>query len=266
MWGKGEIDQLLGDDSALFCEYYGVSEEGNWEHTNILHATMPIPEYAERNNISPVELSNRLEACAETLLAAREKRVRPGLDDKILLGWNALMITAYAKAFAAFGIDSYRDRAISAMDFILEKFGTGAGVELYHTYKGGSGRYPAFLDDYAFLIYALIHLQEITSEAHYLERARTLCKHVLARFSEEETGFFFFTNSDQKDVVVRKKEIYDGAVPSGNSIMAWNLYYLGIVFDVPDWKESSVKACSSLHDVVTKYPTSFGFWATTIVC
>ncbi len=101
----------------------------------------------------------------------------------------------------------------------------------YHTYKNGEAKYPAFLDDYAELIHALIHLQEITSDNSYLEKAKTLIKYCEDHFSEEETGYFYFTNVQQRDVICEKKELYDGAVPSGNSLMAWNLGYSGIVFD-----------------------------------
>jgi uncharacterized protein len=111
----------------------------------------------------------------------------------------------------------------------------------------------------------LIHLQEITSDVQYLEKARTLCEHVIEEFGEGNTAFFFFTNKGQSDILVRKKELYDGATPSGNAVMAWNLYYLGVVFDLPAWKERSSEACSSLVDVVTRYPTSFGIWATNVL-
>ena len=265
VWGKSEIEDVLKEDAELFCEFYGVSSQGNWEDTNILHVPEPLEEFAAKRDLNTVDLKSRLDAASKKLMTARDKRTRPGLDDKMLLGWNALMITAYAKAFAAFNDENFKQRAIDSMGFLLDKFQGSSPERFFHTYKDGIAKYPAFLDDYAFLIQALIQLQEITSEPQYLERARTLCEHVLAKYREENTGFFFFTNHEQDDVVVRKKELYDGAIPSGNSIMAWNLYYLGVVFDIADWKERSVKACSSLFDVVTKYPTSFGVWATNIL-
>src|SRR5690606_30677688 len=114
--------------------------------------------------------------------------------------------------------------------FIWDKF-LGENGEFHHTYKNGEAKFPAFLDDYAELIHALIHLQEITSDNSYLQKAKTLIKYCEDHFNEEETGYFYFTNVQQRDVIIRKKEIYDGAVASGNSLMAWNLVYTGIVFD-----------------------------------
>ena len=261
VWSKDEINRILGDDAKLYSEYYGITETGNWEHTNILHVSGDRLAFASTHGLSEVELEEFLEANSEKLLAERSKRVRPALDDKILLGWNALMNTAYSKAYQALGEENYKERAIANMDFLLNGFKKNER-ELFHTYKNGEAKYPAFLDDYAFLIQSLIHLQEITGNGDYLVTARKLAELVIEKFGEEESGFFFFTALDQKDILVRKKELYDGAVPSGNAIMAWNLYYLGVVFDLPSWKERSIKLYSSIYNVIVKYPTSFGAWAT----
>lgn len=145
------------------------------------------------------------------------------------------------------------------MDILRKKL-KGDGDAFYHTYKK-EARYPAFLDDYAYLIQALIHLQEVTGNPDYLNRAHTITRYVIDQFSEEETGFFFFTNKDQQDVIVRKKEVYDGAVPSGNAIMAFNLHYLGTVFDNAGWRERAIKTCMALHQAIERHPGSFGVWA-----
>jgi uncharacterized protein YyaL (SSP411 family) len=121
------------------------------------------------------------------------------------------------------------------------------------------------LDDHAYLIQALIHLQEISGNADYLYKAKSLTEWVIDHFSEEETGFFFYTNSGQQDVIVRKKEVYDGAIPSGNAIMAFNLQYIGVVFDITSWKERALKMCAGLQQAVHRYPGSFGVWATMIL-
>jgi len=131
----------------------------------------------------------------------------------------------------------------------------------YHSYKNGEAKYPAFLDDLAYLIQALIYLQEITGQTSYLRDAKDLTEYVLAQFSEHDGPFFYFTGQEQQDVIVRKKEIYDGATPSGNAVMANNLFYLSVVFDIRDWKSRAVQMISSLAEVIKKYPTSFGVWA-----
>ena len=252
VWEKSETDALLGGRAAAFEAYYDITAKGNWEGKNIPRIkdpSMPLPDDIDRE-------------CREKLLKAREQRVRPRLDDKILLGWNALMITACCKTFAALGLEEYRQIAIRTMSFLEEKFG-GTGIfHFYHAYKDGKATIPGFLDDYAFLIESYIQLQEITGNAAYLEKAGTLTRWVIDHFSEEETGYFFYTHAGQDDVIVRKKELYDGAVPSGNSVMATNLLYLGIVLDNNEWKERSARLCEGLNEVILKYPGSFAVWAT----
>jgi uncharacterized protein YyaL (SSP411 family) len=260
VWTKAETDAILGEHARLFNEFYNVTDAGNWEHANILHVTQSPEEFARNNNIGAAELSRILGEAKEKLLLARNERVRPLTDDKILLGWNAMMNTAYSKAFAATGIEKFRMLAVENMEFLLEKFSDGPHGGFYHSYKR-EARNPAFLDDYAELIHALLHLQEITADSSYLRKVKTLIKWCIDHFSEPETGYFYFTNDEQQDVIVRKKELYDGAVPSGNSLMAWNLLYSGVVFDNADWRKRAVSMCSGLKDVVVRYPGSFGIWA-----
>ena len=186
--------------------------------------------------------------------------MRPLLDDKIILGWNALMNTACSKAFAATGKEDYKELAIANMKFLLENFASDKPDEFYHTWKNGHAKYPAFLDDYAFLIQALIQLQEITGDTEWLTRAKAITESVIENFGEPDTGFFFYTRADQEDVIVRKKEIYDGAVPSGNAVMAIILYQLSIYFDKADWRHRSSQMLISLGQALSRYPTSFGCW------
>jgi uncharacterized protein YyaL (SSP411 family) len=261
VWTKAEIESLLGEDAHMFNRYYNVTENGNWEHANILNVTLPLDEFARNNNLRVEEVQALLERSKEKLLMHRAKRKRPLTDDKILLGWNAMMNTAYCKAFAATGNEKYRLLAVNNMKFLYEKFSDGTDGGFFHTYKKGLSKYPAFLDDYSQMMHALIHLQEITGDSSYLGKLKTLIKWCFNHFSDQETGYFYFTNDQQDDVIVRKKELYDGAVPSGNSLMAWNLYYSGIIFDNADWRERGVKMGAGLKDVVKKYPGSFGIWA-----
>ena len=191
------------------------------------------------------------------LLEKRNKRIRPLLDDKIILGWNALMNTACSKAFAATGNEEYRQLAIDNMQFLLEKFASDKPDEFYHTWKNDKAKFPAFLDDYAFLIQALIHLQEITGDTEWLFKAKAITESVIENFSEPDTGFFFYTRADQEDVIVRKKEVYDGAVPSGNSVMAYIISAFHY-FDKAEWKQRSFRNGNVSGPGITRYPTSFG--------
>jgi len=260
VWSIDEIKAVLGEDAAIFCSYYDVTEQGNWEHKNILRVKVPLELFATQNHLDPGKLRSLLEAGKKKLLSERSKRVRPLLDDKIILGWNALMNTACSKAYMATGQPEYRQLAIDNMNFLMEKFRAGDGG-FYHTWKERIAKYPAFLDDYAFLVQALIQLQEITGDPEWLLKAKTVTEYVIANFSEEGTGFFYFTKTGQADVIIRKKEVYDGAVPSGNSVMAYNLFQLSILFDNPGWKERCLNMVSSLGLAVYRYPVSFGVWA-----
>jgi uncharacterized protein len=263
-WSLAEVKSILGEDSLLFCEYYDITDHGNWERVNILRALKPLSEFARLKGMDEEVLKEKLEIGKRKLLTARNRRIRPQLDDKILLGWNALMNLACSKAYAGTGEQRYLDMAIRNIDFLERKLGNAGRDDFFHTYKNGKAKIPAFLDDYAFLVQALIGLQEATGNTTYLEKARILTEEVLELFDDTETDIFYFTRFDQGDVVVRKKEIYDGAVPSGNSTMAWNLYYLGVVFDRAQWKERAFRVFASLEEIVRKYPTSFGQWATFI--
>ncbi|HWK05387.1 MAG TPA: thioredoxin domain-containing protein [Puia sp.] len=266
VWDKAEIEAVLGEDAALFCSCYGVTQEGNWEGKNILIRTFPAAGSDSAHSSGEMQLppaeSEKLANARSRLLEYRSRRIRPALDDKILLGWNALMNIACSKAYGALGIEEYKDRAIANMNYCWERL---KGKELYffyHSYKAGQAKYPAFLDDYAGVIAALLQLQEITGDASYLLKAKEVMEFVLQNFSEEGTGFFFFTHRDQKDLILRKKEIYDGAVPSGNSVMAFNLAYMSIIFNEPDWMARATHMAASLQRPVTSYPGSFGVWAT----
>jgi uncharacterized protein YyaL (SSP411 family) len=265
IWRKNEISEVLGEESEAFSAFYDVTERGNWEGKNILRI---------KNSEKPISEENERE-WKKKLLKVRNRRPRPLLDDKILSGWNALMITACCKAFSATGKDEYRKLAINGMSFVERKM-KGEGIfHFYHSYKEGkknmgvgeygSGRrsaIPAFLDDYAFIIEAYIQLQEITGEVSYLIRAKELSDWVIENFSEEETGYFYYTHAGQDDLIVRKREVYDGATASGNSVMAANLLYLGTAFDLVEWKERAGRNVTGLKELILRYPGSFGVWAT----
>ena len=261
VWGIEEVKNLLGNYAALFCEYYDITEKGNWEHTNILRVKKTVADFAAEKNIPATELKKIIKTGREKLLQKRNERIRPLLDDKIILGWNALMNTACSKAFTATGIEMYRQLAIDNIQFLLENFKGEKANEFHHTWKNDKAKYPAFLDDYAFLIQALIHLQEITADTKWLLQAKSITEFVMENFSEPDTGFFFYTPAGQADLIVRKKEVYDGAVPSGNSVMANNLHQLSILFDKKEWKQRCSDMTSSLGNAITRYPTSFGNWA-----
>jgi uncharacterized protein YyaL (SSP411 family) len=261
-WQKQEIENLLGKDADLFCEFYDVTEHGNWEHSNILRILKPPTQFAIEKNIEESSVEKTLNDCKQKLLQHRNKRIRPITDDKILLSWNAMLITALCKCGAALQHQSYIEKAINTFNFLIQKFKHATNEnEFYHTYKNNIAKYPAFLDDYACLIQAAIHLQEVTANTSYLTQAKNITQFVITHFFDEASGFFYYTHNAQTDVILRKKEVYDGATPSGNAIMAQNLFYLSIAFNKTKWHGMPNKMLTNLSTAVTKYPSSFAIWA-----
>ncbi|MDE1190706.1 MAG: thioredoxin domain-containing protein [Arachidicoccus sp.] len=259
-WHKDEIVKILGNDAAIFCATYDVSEQGNWEHSNILWLPNDMNEIAKQFSVSLEVLENILELCREKLLNERKKRVRPNTDDKVLLSWNAMLITALCKGFSVLGNSNYIALAEECYSFLGNNMFDKERNVWLHTWKNNKGKIEAFLDDYACLIEACIHLQEVTGNLNYFHNAKTIAEFTIENFSDETATFFYFTNKKQNDIIVRKKEIYDGATPSGNSLMANNLLYLSVVFDKADWRERAIAMLQSLGNTIIRYPTSFGVW------
>lgn len=260
VWGKKEIEALLGSDAAAFCAYYNVTEKGNWEEKNILHITEEQGGFAAVHHLTGVQLHQLLQNSAQKLLSERNKRVRPGLDDKILLNCNALLLKAFCRAYSSVQNELYKTAALELVAFMEEKFTNREGG-LFHTYKQGIARYPAFLDDYACYIEALIHLQEITGDQEYLRKAGNYTVYVFTHFSDGNDNLFYYTGAGQQDIILRKTEVYDGATPSANAVMTQNLFYLALALNEPGYRQRAEKMLRSLYPAMEKYPGSFGCWA-----
>ena len=280
VWTKQEIDSVLGEDAPLFNAYYGVSEGGNWEGVNILNRKQRLSAFAEEQRLSGGLSEAGLRGLSEAglrglseaglrglseaearLFTERAKRVRPGLDDKILLSWNALMATAYCKAYAALGDPAYRETAERNIRFLSDKFKMGEGLALYHTYKEGNAQYDAFLEDYALLIEALIELYSINYDTSLLQLAGQYTDYLIEHFLDPDSKLFYFTGAQQQDIILRRKDLYDSAMPSGNSTMVHNLHRLGILLGRDDFTNLSVEMLRSLKSSVERYPSSFARWA-----
>jgi uncharacterized protein len=265
VWKYDEIQELLKDDGIIFSDFFGIKPGGNWEGENILWRKKEEKVFCNEKNISEEKLQEIIHNGKKLLLKKRNERRRPQTDDKIILAWNALMNTALSKAFAATGNETFRQLAIDNMQFLLNKFSDNKTGGVFHNWKNNVAKQPAFLDDYAFLIQALVQLQETTGNTDYLEKARMLVVYVIENFTDPASDFFFYTNAIQADVIVRKKEVYDGAQPSGNAVMAENMHRLGIYFDKSEWKEKSSGMTKSLGTAIVRYPTSFGVWASLLI-
>lgn len=259
-WQKEEIVSVLEDKAEIFCLVYDVETRGNWDNANILWLPQSLEEIAASLKIKPQQLENVLEDCREKLLQERNKRIRPGLDDKIILSWNAMLITALCKASGALGNNHYLHLAENCFAFLEKNMQKETDGVWLHTWKNQQAKYNAFLDDYATLIQCCLHLQEATGNFAYLEKATILTEYVLKNFSDASDTLFYFTEQNQTDIVVRKKEIYDGATPSGNAVMAENLQYLATILYRPEWNKRAMAMVHALGNMITRYPTSFGVW------
>ena len=262
VWQKEEIEKILGNEAELFCDFFNVSAAGNWEGKNILRILQPLPDFATQKGYDADALHVQLSAAIEKLKAARAQRIAPGLDDKSILSWNAMMLQAVAKAATVLPNSGYENMANGNFNFILKNLSADTpGAALMHTWKNGQAKFPAFLDDYACLIAACIQLYETAFDESCLHNAHKYCTYVIDNFSDEDKIFFYYTNTAQTDVIIRKKEIYDGATPSGNSVMASNLLKLSIIFNEPNWRSRAEQMMKAICPLVIKYPGSFGNWA-----
>ncbi len=257
-WNKTEVETILNKDAALFCEIFNIIEHGNWEATNIVYLKKSLSIIALEIKMDEEELEVFVKKCKAKLLEHREKRIRPLLDDKTLCSWNALMNIAFTKAFIATAKDEYRIIAEKNMNFLLNKM--VKNDELFHCYKNNISYNEAFLEDYAYLIWALIQLQEITGNHEYLIKAKKLTDIIIDKFVDTNSNYFFFTPVNKKNIVVRKVDLYDGATPSANAIFAQCLQYLSVVFLNDTYKDLSDKMLKGLKSAVEKYPTSFSVW------
>lgn len=249
LWSQEEIRQLLGkDDGDLFMKIYNFERDGNFFEqatghktgTNIAYLRKPLKDLARGLDKSEEDLQKRMEAARQKLFGVRENRIHPHKDDKILTDWNGLMIAAFAKGAQVFDEPRYAEAARRATTFILDKMRRVDG-RLFHRYRDGQAGLPAHIDDYAFLIWGLLELYETSFEVRYLQTALDLNTDLITHFWDDKNGGFYFTANDSEELLTRQKEIYDGAVPSGNSVAMWNLLRLGRITANTSFEEKAVK-------------------------
>ena len=244
VWTEKQIREALPhSDADLAVRLFGVEASGNYGEAlrkrngaNILHLAEPLEQVAAELRLTLDQLILKLGKIQNLLFKAREKRVHPAKDDKILVDWNGLMIAALARASNVFGDPRYLQAAVKAADFILEKMRDENGT-LYHRYAKGEKAIDGFLDDYAFLVWGLLEVHEASFEETYLQAAVELAKMMTKRFWDAENGGFYFTAETAENAVPRRKEAYDGALPSGNSVALLNLLRLAQLTGDPKQKE-----------------------------
>lgn len=255
VWKKSEIDSLLGDDLAkVFNEFYEVKKSGNWEHkNNILHRKTSTEKVAKKFKLSADELNKKIDEGKTILIRARDKRIRPGLDDKILTSWNALMLKGYTDAYRAFGNEKYLQAALKNANFLV-KNAIKEEHRLNRNFKDGQSVINAFLDDYAILIDAFVHLYQVTFDEQWLNHAKDLTDYTQAHFYDKSTGMFFYTSDLDPALIARKKELADNVIPGSNSVMARNFYQLGTIVYQPEWVDLSKQMLHNLAENITETP------------
>jgi len=268
VWTHSEINKALNpDDAELICSLFNVRKEGNFAEsaadeptgTNILHRK----KESHEKELSGTDIKTRTEKALAQLFAVRDLRIHPDKDDKILTDWNGLMITAFARAAQVFQRPEYADNAAKAADFILARLCTEDG-RLLHRYRVGDASLPAHADDYAFFISGLIELYLAAHEPRYLEEALRLNGVFIRHFWDSNNGGFFFTADDGEELLVRRKEIYDGAIPSGNSMALFNLLRLARITGDPDIDGMAARAARSFYAVVRQAPTAYTYFLTAL--
>jgi uncharacterized protein YyaL (SSP411 family) len=266
VWSEEEVREILSKKEAdVFLSVYNFKPEGNFLEeatgkrmgTNIPHLRQSISKEAATRRMNEIVLRNVLEGARLKLFEVRKKRIHPLKDEKILTDWNGLMIAALAKVARTLGESEFADPARRTVRFVFkEMYKEG---RLLHRFCRDEAIIPAFLDDYAFMIWGLLELYETTLEPEYLEKALTLNEVLVAHFWDERGGGFFFSADDAEDLLVRKKEAYDGAIPSGNSVAMYNLLRLGRITANPDFEVKAVKTGQAFSGEVISSPAGFTF-------
>jgi uncharacterized protein len=286
-WITAELRELLGPDFEWFADLYSIQEDGNWEHEtghgktgrNILHRTLTDEEFAQQADWTVDELNDMLAYVHQKLMAVRETRIRPGLDDKILCSWNGLMLKGLVSAYRAFDEPEFLTLAIRLAHFLLHQMRDRRNNRLWHSYKIGKdgvgrAKQPGFLEDYAAVIDGLIALYQATFTESWLTEADQLTQYVLKNFSDTSgqtpDPLFFFTDKNSEDLIARRKELFDNVIPASNSIMAHNLHTLSLLLDSrsderPHYAERADQMLGRIQPLLENNPDYLSNWAALFV-
>jgi uncharacterized protein len=257
VWTAAEIDAVLGEDDArIFNFFYDVSAEGNFEGKNILHISYTREAAARALKIEEAKLDDVLERSKRTLFELREKRIKPFRDEKILTAWNGLMLAAFAEAGSILGNEDYKNVARRNADFLLENLQHEG--RLLRTWKDGRAKLNGYIEDYANLADGLIHLYQATGEILYLSEAKRLADLMITEFWDGDDGGFYFTANDHEELIVRNKDFYDNATPSGNSSAADVLLRLAKFYGEEKYERFATTVLRLTSNQLKRYPQGFG--------
>lgn len=269
---KAEVEEILGDEAHLFCIYYHITDGGNWEEeqSNVFFRRESDEELADILGLSVNGLASRVNAARQKVFEARSKRVRPGLDNKILASWNGLLLKGLCDAYRAFAKPEYLELALKNADFLINNM--ASGDKLLRVFKepvllpnGDHEPIATFLDDYANVVDALIALYEVTFDEGWLLRAKGMADYAILHYYDKHIGMFYYTADDDQHLIARKSEIMDGVIPASNSVMARNLKKLGLFFDKEEYLEISAQLLRNIVPHLAKYSTAYPNWTSLLL-
>lgn len=260
IWTKNELLNLLKDYADLFCAYYHVAAEGNWEHgSNILTKRVDEESFLQAHKLTAEQWQQTLSRCKNILLRERSKRIAPGLDDKIITSWNAMMIGALTDAYRYLGDVVFLNRAVKAWEFVNTSL--RYHENLHRSFKGQRSTVHGFLDDYAYVIQAALKLYQVTFDERYLQQAHADIEFVLNNFKDDKHVLFYYTSNTHEALITRKKETFDNVIPASNAVMAQNLWQAATLFDMDSWKEIAKQMVETVQRVIKQEPNYMSHWA-----
>jgi len=262
VWTKKEIKEILGSDADLFCLYFDVTDGGNWEGNSILCNNLNTSTVAFNFGISEQEVYEIINSCSKKLLEIRSKRISPGLDDKVLVSWNSLMITAFAKGYRITNDVRYLDAAKNCIAFIEKSL--FVDDNLLRTYKNGTAKINGYLEDYSYFVNALLDVFEIEPDSKYLKLALKLGHHLIDHFWDSENNSFFMTSDNHEKLIIRPKSNYDLSLPSGNSVSSFVMLRLYHLSQKQSFLDISIKIMESQAQIAAENPFGFGYLLNTI--
>ncbi len=262
VWTKEEFYAILGDEADLFAVYYDITAEGNWEEekVNILRLNTDFERFVEIHQLNVVEFKDKLDSVKSKLFDARSSRVRPGLDDKCITAWNALLITALSEASAIFDDHNLYNLAAKAGKYLINEMIDENGV-VYRNNKNGVRSISGFLDDYALLIESFISIYQVDFDENWLSKANELTTFVLKHFNDPASPALFYTSDLDEALIARKHEVMDNVIASSNSVMAQNLQKLGLLLDNLSYEERASEMLKPMVNSIIKYGGSYSNWA-----
>jgi uncharacterized protein YyaL (SSP411 family) len=256
---KDLTSHIVPEYAELFADYFEIVPGGNWEYgENILKKTDDVERLLKEYKLTQEQFKELLKSVKNKLLEVREKRIKPGLDDKVLAGWNAMMITGLLDAYHAFAEPKFLGIAILNIQF-LEK-NLLEGIKIYRSFKGKRGNTEGFLEDYAYVIQANLKLYQANFNEAWIAKAKAMTEYVLENFHDPSESYFFFTSKQSEKLIARKKEIFDNVIPASNGVMVQNLYHLGILLDREDWKVMAREMTENLSHLISQEPNYMSNW------